>query len=365
MSHLVIHCGGPKTGSSALQYTLGTSREALAAHHLDYPLVTDETDPSRPSTGNASSIPRQWKEPAAPEGGPNVFEERTQALLARLKAIPPGQTVILSSEYFSDLTCAEWHKVFDLLAPLKRRISAITYFRRQVDQVNSIFGQFIKSGFRPEPRNFVTYSLGEHLCLAPHAWLERAKALPFAGVDLAAYDRHALAAGDITTDFLTRVARLTGAAVPPLRTTPEVNPSFNGEALSLKFWLNIAAPTMPENYAILAVLERIPEFRAGARGPQLVLPREEVERIERRFAEDNARAVETLGPSFRSLLAPRPDTVEFVDVTRPPSPRACALFWRHWADAERTESPFRRGIMAGLAPRLEAALAEARAPALT
>jgi len=275
---------------------------------------------------------------------------------------PPERTVIFSSEYFSDLTPAEWRKVFALLAPTGRAVSSVTYFRSQVEQINSIFGQFIKSGFRPAPGNFVTYSLGERLCLAAHAYYKRARPLPFTGLELAAYDRAALTGGDIVTDFLTRVGRLTGASVPPLTASAEVNPSFNGAALSLKYALNLANPSMPENYAILRVLELIDAFRAGASGPELVLPAGEVERIEGHFAEDNARAVETFGETFEVLRRPVSARVAYVDVTCPPSAEAVEAFWTTWHQTVAEARPRRRALMTGLEPRLEAAL-EGAAPA--
>ena len=359
MSHLVIHCGGPKTGSSALQYTLGTARESLNAAGLDYPLVTDETDPTRPSTGNASSIPRQWKEFAASPTGGNIFEERTERLLATLCETAPATVVIFSSEYFSDLTDAEWRKVFDILMPTGRTISAITYFRAQAPQINSIFGQFIKSGFRPDPANFVTYSLQERLCLAPHAYVTRLKAFPFATVDAGVYARAHLAGGDVTADFLDRLARATGARVPDLVTRSEVNPSFNGTGLSMKYALNVAKPSIPENYAIIRALERVPWFRAGARGPEFVLPEQEVLRIERHFAADNARAADAFGPAFETLCDPRPEAVTYSDATEAPSAEAVEAFWTAWQATVTDAWPKRARIMQALEPRLVAALEEA------
>lgn len=285
------------------------------------------------------------------------FFQDAEALLSIIKDADRDEVVLLSTEWFSNLSEAEWLWLVEFLAQTRRDISTVTYFRPQVDQISSALGQFIKSGSRPTLANCVRY-MSKEPYLSAMAYHKIQSKLPIKNSVIALYNRSNLFEDDITADFLAHTDRIAGTRSPCIKTESEVNPSLNGEALTLLYSINRSALGRNENALVLDICMRIPEFSPMKNRPQLILSKKNVEEAQEIFAKDNACAVEAFGESFTYLSRDRAENEEFVDVSRGPSETSQKLFWNMWEKLFAEASDERRSLMTSLAPKIADALAQ-------
>ena len=91
MKKIILHCGMPKTGSSALQVQLAQSRETLLKHGFDYLPMGDfkQARQGRITSGNGAGLARAYLNP-----------EHPASLASRRGELTRGAAVVFS---FSEL----------------------------------------------------------------------------------------------------------------------------------------------------------------------------------------------------------------------------------------------------------------------
>lgn len=133
-----IHIGPPKTGTSAIQYSLHQNREYLQSEGIDYP--NHELGPNGVSSGNMTSILSMNI-----EGKWNVCEQKVKDLLSEFEA-SNFNCLLLSSEYF-----------FYLAKEIAEEIPQakfIAYLRCPLETFESSYNQSVKRHMRMTPIEF-------------------------------------------------------------------------------------------------------------------------------------------------------------------------------------------------------------------
>ena len=198
---LFVHCGLHKTGTSSLQWVLGTHAERLKAAGF-----------LAPRSGRGEVI-----------GHHNIAwqlsrDRRFNPLVGGLEALRPeiqgfAGDVIISSEDFEGLLANP--QALAPLAALAREtghgVTFVVYLRSQASYLASLYRQCLKEGFGEEYAAFVEEAV-EHGAVRRKEWrfqFDFARALEGpAGLDgakVVARNYHALAGGSTVSDFLAAI----------------------------------------------------------------------------------------------------------------------------------------------------------------
>jgi hypothetical protein len=221
---LVLHVGMPKTGSTAIQTRLASSRGMLKAQGILYP--RSETDPAHhflifllDFAGRAPRVLAQQfgTHPASAQAN---FARAWGDLRDEVRETRP-EFVILSSEYlFKRIVADQSDELAEHLRDLFVDPTIVVYVRRPSAYFGSVLQQQVKlSGILSPP--------------APLAIRHQIEALEaqFPGaVRVLAYDPAVLAEADITTDLFVRGL---GRKPPGLSAPLRVNDSITAEAAAI------------------------------------------------------------------------------------------------------------------------------------
>lgn len=140
MNTIYIHCGFPKTGSSALQSSFAKNRDLLKDDNILYPAISDLTDASagKISSGNAYLLAYF----CINEDYSSINTIASQVL----KLLENNNfSMLLSSEHFSILSNRVLCDLVNLLN-INHQVHLIYFTRNQFHCWNSSYGQRIKRG---------------------------------------------------------------------------------------------------------------------------------------------------------------------------------------------------------------------------
>lgn len=224
MKEAIIHIGGPKAGSSALQTTLLASRRQLRAHGFAYP-------DARSGIHNALAAqvcPRPetlfpYYELADPRAAREAIR-RDFAVLERRLDRQGDRRLVLSSESLHEVEPDRMPAFRDWLAARAESVRIVCYVRAPTAYASSLVQERVKQG----------QSLAELADFVPTG-RSRAAISPWVetfgrdSVTVRAYDRAQLKDGDIVADF----AALIGYDGPLDRSAQYGNPSLSQAATLL------------------------------------------------------------------------------------------------------------------------------------
>jgi capsular polysaccharide export protein len=229
---LVLHIGSTKTGSSALQATLNTRREALlqeagalypaggvvaGAHHL---LA-------------AAVHPGAWRmhPNAIGEDRAAFFDETAAAIRDEVEATG-AQTLIISSEYFWSSLPPVTYRTFGA-AFAGWPVEIVCFLRRQDEWATSSYLQAVKSG---EKRSFEDWAA---LVLKPPAsGLHYFRVINRWAYYLDATKVHVIRYADARANVLSSFCDTLGLPLDTEAAPPRVNPSPSSEGLRLLLEVN-------------------------------------------------------------------------------------------------------------------------------
>lgn len=208
-----IHIGPPKTGTSAIQYSLHQNREYLQSEGIDYPNHT--LGPNGVSSGNMTSILSMNI-----EGKWNVCEQKVKDLLSEFEA-SNFNCLLLSSEYFFYLV-----KEISELIP---QAQFIAYLRCPLETFESSYNQSVKRHMRTTPVEF-----GKNLHVTTLNILsETVESIGVGRFIIRAYLPLSVIKLSLIEDFCEALK------LPPLtQSHKRTNHSYSFEALEFKRWLN-------------------------------------------------------------------------------------------------------------------------------
>nr|WP_011116740.1 hypothetical protein [Ruegeria sp. PR1b]AAN05134.1 RB113 [Ruegeria sp. PR1b] len=143
MKQIIIHCGMPKTGSSALQVQLAQSRDTLLAYGYDYLNHGDveQARQGRITSGNGAQLARAYLNPEHPAG---LADQRADITATFRKMIAATEAhVILSSEFFS---ATPRPLLAELCAALQDlgQVVLVFFVREQLNAIASTYIQQVK-----------------------------------------------------------------------------------------------------------------------------------------------------------------------------------------------------------------------------
>lgn len=143
MKKIIIHCGMPKTGSSALQVQLAQSRAALLRHGYDYLPMGDfkQAEQGRITSGNGAGLARAYLNPEHPASLAPRRDELTEKF-RRMIAVSEHH-VILSSEFFSAAPRPLLGELATALADLGE-VQLVFFVREQLNALTSAYIQQVK-----------------------------------------------------------------------------------------------------------------------------------------------------------------------------------------------------------------------------
>ncbi|MEZ7490576.1 hypothetical protein QO198_03340 [Pseudoalteromonas distincta] len=209
---VIIHIGPPKTGTSAIQFSLQRDSKRLAENGIYYPKHT--TDINGISSGNLNSIYENTS------SGRVVSNAKVVALLAECKK-RGLHTLLLSSEFF-------FERVSDITEVLPDA-HFIAYIRNPLDSFESLYNQSVKRHHKISPI--------KSLPKLPQLYLNKLDELVSKfGVGrfiLRSYSNKAFVGGNIINDFYSILN-----IEPPIMGKANINTSYSFEALEFKRWIN-------------------------------------------------------------------------------------------------------------------------------
>ncbi len=286
MKSLILHIGIPKTGSSALQVFCAQNRRALLSQSLDYFELGEFALGARGkiSSGNGAHLARSFLRPTG--AGYKPDREQQLALLDRQLAASTAETGLLSSEIFIFAEDATLLKFSEWLAARGISLRFFYFIRDQIQFLTSSYMQQVK-------RHACTESSEEYILRVyekiPHIKYSRlfdrlARIVSPDRIHCRSYhDARGLEHG-VSDVFLSHFGL---DAEGMTFVDSSVNVSLDMTEIRIMLALNKLKPRM-----VFSDLLVENAARKGRRNSDLtcqLLPREALERIERYFAEDNAR----------------------------------------------------------------------------
>ena len=157
MSGFVLHIGTHKTGTTALQRTLGAARLPLRTHGIVYPRL----HPARPGI-------TCWSAPGST--GITIVERRSGSGRASPRVTPAAKaTLVLSSEEFSRARpqSVDFTELAGLVAGFGQR-TIVCYLRNQASYIQSIYLQVRKRGRTLNFDRFVATCIAERFAGGMH-----------------------------------------------------------------------------------------------------------------------------------------------------------------------------------------------------
>lgn len=313
MKSLVLHIGIPKTGSSALQVFCAQNRQALLSQSLDYFELGDFALGARGkiSSGNGAHLARSFLRPQGASYRPD--REQQLAALERKLAASSCVTGLLSSEIF---VFAEDAALAEFSAWLAARGISLRFFYYIRDQI-----QFLTSSYIQQVKRHACTETAEQYILRVYEKIAHIKYSKLFErlAKIASPDRITCKSYDDTRDskhgicegFLSAF-RLDAGGLK--FADAGVNVSLDLNEIRIMLAVNKLKPRMVFSDLLVENATRRGR-KTSDLSPQL-LSAETLQRIERYFAEDNARFARTYF-GRETLFEPRDTATEV-----PPDKRA-------------------------------------------
>lgn len=232
----ILHIGGPKTGSSAIQQTLRANEAALGRQGI---LLHAPNETA--GSGRLADLYRAGA--TGPDGHPGAAaiasEQAWQSLQARLAREQP-RAAILSSEYFFRLPRAA--DFLTRLQGLFSSIHVIGYVRDPVALYPSSIDQTVRNGGRAQ--DIVTPAQFPFRAMQTNGIKVYRDRLPDGALIVRNFDRTNLVNGDVVEDFRHFAGRALGQAITFDTEAIHANQSLSGAAT---VWLMHLNSTLPDN----------------------------------------------------------------------------------------------------------------------
>lgn len=149
--HIILHIGGEKTGTTAIQHTLARNRKLLLSNGILFPVSPGQDNHlmmavSAADTAQTLDLRAMLGFDAAAKADEALAA--FPAALAEELAASGADRVIISNEHCSSRLKRpdEIEKVRDLLSPLAESVTIIMYLRRQDELLFSSYSTSLKSG---------------------------------------------------------------------------------------------------------------------------------------------------------------------------------------------------------------------------
>lgn len=289
--HLIVHGGPPKTGTTALQRALFSNPDGLAAAGIRYfvPEKPEEWTLALPYVEliQKGKLPRILKKDFASVDEALAMSEQSWTDLARVVRREKPQTLVISSEHFSNL--AQPEAFIERLRGLSERITFVAYARDPVALYVSELDEMIRGGSGLDqlllPQRFGYYAMRN---------LQRIeKILGADNLVIRNFDRASLVGGDIGRDFFALLERLTGQPCRGDVFPAEVNSSICGAGTAWLLTLNEALPIEGGGVAQFrtlferrqALIQAIRQDETLSRLPRLTLNDPELVQLVRQSAQ--------------------------------------------------------------------------------
>jgi len=131
---LIVHAGGGKAGSSAIQSALGKSAGALAEHGISYAHASADLSTYEITSGNGFMLYERLGRPD--------WEERGEALVESYLADKP--VGICSSEFLGSLPEQDWRKLINVADARGIDVRVVYFVRSAVGYITASYNQDVK-----------------------------------------------------------------------------------------------------------------------------------------------------------------------------------------------------------------------------
>jgi hypothetical protein len=141
---IILHCGLPKTGTSALQVQFAQSRLALLDNFdIDYLKDADfeKAATGKITSGNGGNLAKAYLPPSHPASQSDHVDEFTQDVMAKIKQTESH--VLLSSEFFSSIPERRLAALIDTLSE-QGAVELVFFTRNQLSRLASAYMQQVK-----------------------------------------------------------------------------------------------------------------------------------------------------------------------------------------------------------------------------
>ncbi|MDE4306140.1 hypothetical protein PXK30_21070 [Phaeobacter gallaeciensis] len=292
MKNIVIHCGMPKTGSSALQVQLAQARSNLLAHGYDYLPSGDfqQAEQGRITSGNGAELARSY----LPEGHPASLIKRREELTEQFRdhiAQSPAQTVILSSEFFSAAPRPLLGELVENLSDLGA-VRLVFFVREQLNALASTYIQQVKRHMLTQypDEYFADWDDSRSPMMNYNAYFTRLRNMaPKAEILVRPYEETRLHDRGLVGLFFD----LIGAEIPDadLPVDRRVNLSPNAQEIRLMIEVNKHNPRM--QFSDMLVEGSHAAGRSTIHAQHSIVPEEVARKIRDSFAKSNERFFQT------------------------------------------------------------------------
>lgn len=310
MKKIILHCGMPKTGSSALQVQFAKSRGGLLKHGYDYLEMGDFNlaAQGKISSGNAAGLARAYLF----EGHPASLNPRRAKLTEKFMGVSRESTgdVILSSEFFSVIPVPNMVELVQALSEIGP-VQLVFFVREQLNFLASAYIQQVKRhGLTQYPEDYFSNWEGYKIPLMYFSYLDRlSKALPEAQVTALPYE---LSKGN-PAGLMGLFLEMIGAEVPKedLVSDLQVNLSPSPQEIRLMLEINKHHPRM--QFSDMLVEASHNAGRSKIHAQHSILPPAFMREVEAFFKVENAQFFEHIAKGENIYLKPE-QANDFVDL---------------------------------------------------
>jgi hypothetical protein len=285
MKKIIIHCGMPKTGSSALQVQLAQSRDTLLQHGYDYLQTGDfeQAKLGRITSGNGAGLARAYLNPDHPASlAPRRAEltEKFHRLIAETE-----HHVILSSEFFSATPRPLLGELCAALADLGD-VQLVFFVREQLNALASTYIQQVKRHMLTQfpDEYFADWDGSRSPMMSYNAYFKRLSAMaPTATILAKPYELSKTHASGLMGLFLDMI----GAAVPAAEMPRDsrINLSPSPQEIRLMIEVNKHQPRM--QFSDMLVESSHAAGRSNIHAQHAILPQSVAEEINSFFKAQN------------------------------------------------------------------------------
>ncbi len=310
MKKIILHCGMPKTGSSALQVQFSKSRDALLKHGYDYLKMGDFDLATRGkiSSGNAAGLARTYLF----DGHPASMSGRRAELTDRFVNVVRDSEgdVILSSEFFSAIPRPNMVPLVEALSQVGE-VHLVFFVREQLNFLASVYIQQVKRhGLREYPEEYYSDWQGYKIPLMYFSYFDQLKtALPNVKISVQPYELSKTHSGGLMGQFLEMI----GAQVPKedLVSDLQVNLSPSAKEIRLMLEVNKHQPRM--QFSDILVESSHKSGRAKIHSQHTILPPAFKSEVVEFFREENEKFFKHIAKS-ENIYKTSGQNEEFVDL---------------------------------------------------
>lgn len=312
MKKIILHCGMPKTGSSALQVQFSKSRDGLLKHGYDYLKMGDFDLAARGkiSSGNAAGLARAYLFPGHPADLSPRRAELTEKFVQAARAAQGH--VILSSEFFSAIPRVNMIPLVEALSQVGE-VQLVFFVREQLNFLASAYIQQVKRhGLRDYPEEYFSSWQGYKIPLMYFSYFEQLRsALPDVKIFAQPYELSKSHASGLMGLFLEMI----GAQVPreDLVDDLQVNLSPSAKEIRLMLEINKHHPRM--QFSDMLVESSHKSGRAKIHSQHMILPPAFKAEVTAFFREENEKFFREIAKSENIYQAAQQND-EFVDLSK-------------------------------------------------